>query len=132
LRAASGSAPISPCPGAYALKGADMATMAPDRESLLLELGKVRSEATRLCDIAEEAFSAVAALEQFVLSVRFSVDSVALGDLAPEIQQHMDKIADERKNVDKYNLLEVLRSSEEFFNVVEKAIRREREESDGD
>src|SRR5438874_2441030 len=95
-------------------------------------LGRALQEAIRLSELAHEAYKAVSALEQFLDSTYFGVDTAVLADLddpvqAKRIEELFDKLHKARKDVDPYDVMEVVVDAELLHDVVDAANKHELE-----
>ena len=98
------------------------------RPSVLVELSGTREMATRLCELAEDAYASIAALEAFVKSRYFQVDGVALGEIgdqyvADSIKNRITTIEENAKSVDRLSASELLSDGQELLGFNEQAIR---------
>jgi hypothetical protein len=93
-------------------------------------LGRALQEAIRLTELAHDAYKATAALEQFLDSTYFGVDTTVLADFddpgqAKRIEELFDKLRESRKDVDPYSVMEVLIDAELLHEVVDQATKHE-------
>jgi hypothetical protein len=88
-----------------------------------ISIGRALELATQVSELAETAFSSVAALEQFLSSPYFSIDGAGLGELdaVGKIKGLVERLQSQKP--DSRELSEILVTTHELYTEVEAAMR---------